>query len=111
MKGKLLLLVSVLAIVAYSQLLTSPLNSAVAFVVAGVIPGTNIMLGIWPMLGLAILLIFAVLRYVSHIKLKLLENTAKTITSEKLANEFKETNSSGIETKNTSVIAAPHLKQ
>lgn len=111
MKGKLLFLVLLLSAIAYSQLLPSPLNSAVAFVVAGEIPGTNIVLGIWPMLGLSVLLILASLRFISHIRLKFLESKAKSITSERLASEFKESNSSGIETKNTAVIAARHFDQ
>lgn len=110
MRGKLLFLSIVGLVVLYTQLIPSPLNSAVAFVVGGIVPGTDIMLGIWPMILLGLLLIYLLMKFVAHIRLKFLENTAKTITAEKLVSEFKDINSSGVETKNNSVIAARHLK-
>jgi hypothetical protein len=110
MRGKLLFLSFVGLVILYTKVIPSPLNSAVAFVVGGIIPGTNIMLGIWPMILLGLILSYLLIKFVSHIKLKFLENTAKTITAERLVSEFKDVNSSGIETKNNSVIAARHLK-
>ncbi len=110
MRVKLILLVTILVVLAYSQTLKSPLNSAVAFVVGGIIPGTNIMLGVWPMLLIGLVAVVGVMKYISHIRLKFLENTSKTITAEKLVEDFKQANSTEVATKNTSVIAAPHSK-
>ncbi len=110
MRGKLLFLSFVGLVILYTKVIPSPLNSAVAFVVGGIIPGTTIMLGFWPMIIIGIILIYLLIKFVAHIKLKFLENTAKTITAERLVSEFKDVNSSGVETKNNSVIAARHLK-
>lgn len=109
MRGKLLILGGAALIGLYLALVPDPLNDTASFIVAGLIPGTDYMIGPWLMIGLGLLACYGILRVVESLKLRSLEYTAKKIRAEKLAQEFKESNS-GIDAKRRAVIAAPQTK-
>lgn len=107
MRGKLLILGIFSVAAAFVIFVNDPLNSAVSFLIAGIVPGTNIVLGLWPTIGLAVVSLLIIRRALTHVRLKFLENTAKTITTEKLTAQFKDASTHEFDTKNRSVIAAP----
>jgi len=110
MRGKLYFLGFIVLVVSYTQIIDSPLNSLAAFIIAGDIPGTKISLGFWATIGLAFIILSLLTKWLSHIKLDMLENKAKTITAENLAKDFKESSAPEVATKNISVIAAPDVR-
>ena len=107
MRGKLLFLGIFSVAAAFVLFVNDPLNSAVSFLIAGMVPGTTIVLGLWPTIGLAIISLLLIRRALKHVGLKFLENTAQTITTEKLTADFKDASTHEFDIKNRSVIAAP----
>lgn len=107
MKRILFSISCVISVVLYSRYIDDPLNSLVSFMIAGNIPGTNIILGLWPSLGLALLALFAIRQFVRHIRFKMLENTARQITDEKLQADFKQSNDVAFDKSRRSAVAAP----
>src|SRR5688572_11111186 len=93
-------------VASYTLLVDDPLNSLFSFILAGSIPGTEIVLGFWPTLISATLLLLLVRNYLRYLKISSMEITAKQIRQEKLRTNFKESNST-ISAKERSVIAAP----
>lgn len=108
MRRRLLLFGFLVVVILYTSLIPDPLNATAAFLIAGVVPGTNLMLGVWPMILLSMLLIRLIVKYLAHIKLKFLENTAHTITQEKIKKEFEASHKTESK-KDHRVIAAPHI--
>lgn len=106
MKKKLLGIVILVALVLYVTRIDDPLNSLVSFVIAGVVPGTNIMLGLWPTLGVGMAALWLVSKLVKYVRLQMLEHTANQITAEKLKAQFEENSQHEFEYKNKAVIAA-----
>lgn len=88
-------------------LVDDPLNALVSFVIAGVIPGTNVMLGLWPTIGLGILLSWSLLGWLKHIRLQALEHTARQIRLEAKPHAAIETSESPFDRSKRSVVAAP----
>ena len=91
----------------YIRYIDDPLNSLVSFLIAGSVPGTDIVLGLWPSLAVAFGILILTKRFVRHIRYKILEDTARQITSEKLESEFKASNDVTFDKTKRSVIAAP----
>ena len=106
MRGKLFFIGIIGLTVVYVRTLSDPLNTLSSFIIGGAIPGTQIILGWWPMIILAIICLFAMSRAIKRLRFLALEQTARTIVAEKRAQEFKNQNS-GVSSKNKSVIAAP----
>lgn len=106
MRGKLFLLGLIGLGVVYLRTLSDPLNALTSFIIGGSVPGTQIVLGWWPMIIFAIICLFTIYRGIKRLRFLALEQTARTIVAEKRAQEFKNQNS-GVSSKNKSVIAAP----
>lgn len=68
----------------------NPIDDTMNFVVGGTIPGTKSSLGFWPMIGIITGLLWLLMRFTRHLKLQMLEHTAKQITAEKARDEFAE---------------------
>lgn len=108
MKKVLFGMMSVIVVTsAYMRYVDDPLNSFVSFLIAGAIPGTNIMLGLWPSLVVAFIMLLLAKRFFAHIRFTMLENTSKQIVNEKLQTEFQESNDVAFDKTKRSVIAAP----
>lgn len=99
-----------IAFTAYCLLVDDPLNSTVGFFLAGIVPGTDITLGLWPTLALSLVGVLLAKRLTSHIQLRMLSSTATSIKKEKLKADFIEKNSSETVKKNPAVIAAPTIQ-
>ena len=84
----LLVIVSVFIFHNWSQ---NPIDDTMNFILGGTIPGTKTAIGFWPMLGLISFLLWLLVRFVKHLKLQMLEQTAKQITIEKARDEFSDT--------------------
>lgn len=109
MRGKLLIMGGAAIIGCYCALVPDPINDTAAFIVAGVVPNTNIVIGPWPMIGLGIVALYVMVKVIQRLHYRTLEYTAKKIQAEKLAQKFKE-DYEGSEIKRRSVIAAPQSK-
>lgn len=106
MKKKLLGIFILVAIILYVTQIHDPLNSFVSFIIAGVVPGTNIMLGLWPTLGVGMIALWLLSKIIKYVRLQMLEHTANQIKAERLKAEFKENSQHEFEGKNRAVIAA-----
>ena len=97
--------IAIIMFIAFSQ---HPLDTVVNFVIGGVVPGTKIALGFWPMMTFAVLLLLALHRMLKNMRLKMIETTTRQIKSEQAAKEFKEQNSGDVtfDKNQRSVIAA-----
>lgn len=109
MKKMLLSVFILVHIGAYIRYIDDPLNSLVSFLIAGTVPGTDIVLGLWPSLAVAFCILVLAKRFTQHIRYKILEDTARQITSEKLETEFKASNDTAFDKTKRSVIAAPSV--
>lgn len=87
-----------------------PLNAAISFLLAGIIPGTDIMLGLWPTFGLGFLLLLILRRSIIHVRLQMLEKTAKEIKHEAASKEFSEKSAHAFDPSLRSVVAAQTSK-
>lgn len=94
------------AVLGYTIVVNDPLNSLISFILAGAIPGTDIMLGYWPTLIFSAILLLGIRQYVRHIRLRSMEITAKQIRRETMQKTFKESNDSETLNKRRSIIAA-----
>lgn len=83
-----------------------PLNTFASFLIAGVVPGTNIMLGLWPTIGVGVMASWLLLRWIKRIRLQALEHTARQITAEKEVTQQVE-EKLVLDPSRRSVIAAP----
>ena len=108
MRGKLIFTSCVVLITLYTRLIPDPLNATATFLIAGIIPSTHIMLGVWPMVLFTLLMIYLIVKYIAHIRLKFLENTATTITKERIKKEFEASHKTE-SIKDNRVIAAPKV--
>lgn len=95
------------AIGLYVTTVNDPLNSLVSFIIAGVVPGTNIMLGMWPTIGVGLLALWLLVKVVRYVRLQMLEITAKEIKAEEEKQVFEAANQGEPAVRNHSVIAAP----
>lgn len=107
MRGRLLFGLGICSIGAYVVFIDDPLNSTVSFLIAGTVPGTDITLGLWPSLVVALAFLYLFAKLVGRVQYRFLEGKAQQITHENIAREFKETHDSETVVKNKSVIAAP----
>ncbi len=98
------ILVAIVSFIVWSK---DPLNEAVNFIIAGSVPGTNISIGLWSTLLLAVFLLWVVSRGFKRTKLQMLEHTAHEIKKTQAETEFKETYSGDFDRSKRSVIAAP----
>ena len=112
MRGKLLILTGAALIGFYLALVPDPLNDTASFIVAGLIPGTNYMIGPWLMICLGLLACYGIIKATRRLRFRSLAYTAKEIRAEKLARTFAEANSGDedVNTKRRAVIAAPQTK-
>lgn len=108
MRGRLFVISFVVVVTLYTRVIPDPLNATAAFIIAGIIPGTHIMLGVWPMVLFTLFIIYLIGKFVVHIKLKFLENTAQTITQERIKKEFEDSHKTE-SAKDNRVIAAPNI--
>lgn len=99
----ILLVMAMVGFVVWSH---DPIDDAANFIIGGLVPGTNIALGFWHTAGVIALLIWAVKRSITALRLQLLEHTAKQITAEKIKDEFSMQHNSSFDPKQRSVIAA-----
>lgn len=76
--------------IGYIKISSNPIDDAMNFIIGGSIPGTKIAIGFWPSTILILLTIWLIKRYVSSIRLQMLEQTAKDIKSENKRKEFSE---------------------
>lgn len=94
------------AIVSFIVWSGDPLNDTVNFIIAGSIPGTNVSIGLWSTLCLAVLLLWLVRLGYQKVKLQMLEQTAKQIKTEQAKNEFESSHKTEFDRSQRSVIAA-----
>lgn len=107
MRSKLIFIGVIVFLALYIRFLSDPLNATAAFLIAGIIPGTKIMLGVWPMVVFTLIIIYFLAKYIAHIKLKFLENTSQTIKKESAKKQFEDAHKTDFARKDSSVIAAP----
>lgn len=103
---KLLWASIVVAIVSFVVWSSDPLNDSVNFIIAGSIPGTDLSIGLWSTLLLAVFLLWLVHLGFKKARLQMLEHTAKQIKSEEAKAEFKEAHDGEFDRSKRSVIAA-----
>ncbi len=87
---KLYILIILGLLIAYVTWSKNPIDDLMNFILGGTIPGTKTALGFWPMIGMIIVQLGLLVRFVGHLKLQMLEHTAKQITSEKARDDFAE---------------------
>lgn len=78
------------SILSYIKIANNPIDDAMNFIIGGSIPGTKLAIGFWPSIGLILLTVWLIKKYVSSIKLQMLEHTAKDIKAENKRKEFSE---------------------
>lgn len=96
-----------LAIISFVVWSKDPLNDIVNFIIAGSIPGTNLAIGLWSSLLIALVILLVIWRGIRRTRFQLLASTAEQIKAETIQTEFAEKNSSQFDKKHRSVIAAP----
>jgi hypothetical protein len=84
-----------------------PLNAFASFIIAGAVPGTNIMLGMWPTIGIGLVAFWFLLRWIKQLRLQALEHTARQITAERQTAQQNEGGGLVLDPNRQSVIAAP----
>ena len=106
---KLLWVVVVLAVISFVVWSKNPLDETVNFIIGGSVPGTKIVLGFWPTVGLIIAILWLIHRGIKNARLKMMEDVTKKDKAAKAKAEFKEQNSSEhtFDHSKRSVIAAP----
>ncbi len=85
---KLYILIFLGLLVAYVSWSKNPIDDTMNFILGGTIPGTKTALGFWPMIGIITVFLGLLIRFIGHLKLQMLEHTAKQITTEKARDEF-----------------------
>ncbi len=102
-------ILSIVTVVFYCTQINDPLNSLASFLIAGVVPGTNIMLGLWPTIGLAFLGGWILRRFIRNIRYHALEHTAQQIVAERAKSDIPTTESDTFvfDTSKRSIISAP----
>ncbi len=84
-----------------------PLNAFFSFIIGGDVPGTSIVLGFWPTIGLGLLGLLILKKFTAHIRLQSLEYTSKEIKNEIQKEEFKNAHQHEFDKQRRSVIAGP----
>lgn len=96
-----------LGVVGYGLWLNDPLIDSFDFIIGGIVPGTNTVLGFWPFIGLLLIVLWLLWRGLERTRLQMLENTARQIKAEKAQRAFHEQHSSQSEKpRNRAVIAS-----
>ena len=95
-----------IAIISFMIWSKDPLNDVVNFIIGGSIPGTQVSIGFWSAIGLALFILLLIHRGIKNARLEMLEHTAKQIKAEQAQAEFKESSSPEFDSKRRSVIAA-----
>jgi len=85
---KLYFLIILGLLVTYVTWSKNPIDDTMNFILGGTIPGTKTALGFWPMIGMIIAMFGLLIRFVGHLKLQMLEHTAKQIKTEKALDKF-----------------------
>jgi hypothetical protein len=106
---KLLWALVILAIGSFIVWSSDPLNQAANFLIGGSVPGTKIVLGFWPTLGVAATIVLLIKRSLKNARLKMMEEVTRQTKEAKVKAEFKEQHSSEptFDRSKRSVIAAP----
>lgn len=97
----------IMAIVGYVVWSHDPIDDTMNFIIGGIVPGTDIVLGFWHTVLMICLFGWAIKRTITAIRLQLLEHTAQQITKEKMKEEFSAQHAVTFDKNQRSVIAAP----
>lgn len=103
---KLLWAIVLSAVVGFIVWSKNPLDDTVNFIIGGSIPGSEISIGFWSMVGIILLIILIILKAIANLKLQMLEATSKQIKSEEAKKEFEDSNNFEFDRSQRSVIEA-----
>lgn len=107
---KVVWFLAITLVVGFIILSNNPVDEIMNFIIGGSIPGTKIVLGFWPSLGLIALLLWLVRRAASRMRLQMMKRTTEEIKIENAKIDFQNTNNPEQKHKNRSVIAARSIK-
>ncbi len=110
MKKRLLLGILVLAGLVGFFFIDDPLRTLTEFIIAGVVPGLNISLGLFPSLGVTLFVFWLLRRWLRSIRLEMLAHTASQIGKEKVKSDFMARNSGEPKTARSSSVIAPSVE-
>jgi hypothetical protein len=112
MKKRMLFWVTVLTTVVTFSIVDDPLKILLNFIIGGLIPNTEISLGLFPSIAVMAGILLLVQRWTRKIRLESMARTALEVKEERTKTELLAKEHSGkTEPRNNSVIAATAVKQ